>query len=149
MTSATDIIDTVAVQPVLIPREKITDNVCPKCGTWEITGEFVETGGGIAVQGMSCDVCDFRWKNIYDFAAIHLINEDLVIDMSPEAAPLHECSLDEDGICSNETEEPDDECRNKRLVASSKATATMTVVPEFEPEEEQVQVTRARGRGLR
>ena len=149
MTSATDTIDTVAVQPALIPRDEITDNVCPKCGSDEIAGGFVETGDCIAWQKMACGACDCRWKNIYDFAAVYLIDEDLVIDLPLESSPAHECSLDEDGICSNETEEPDDECRNKRLVASSKATATMTVVPEFEPEEEQVQVTRARGRGLR
>ena len=139
------------VQSVNIPLEQITDGVCPKCGSDEIAGEFVETGGGIAVQEISCGVCDCRWKNVYDFAAVYLIDEDLVIAIPREAQPAHECSLDESGICYNETEELNDECRERRLVASygaSKDDTQITAAPEFEPEQEQV--TRARRRrGMR
>ncbi len=58
-----------------IPVEDMTDTTCPKCGSSEITGRFVETGDGIASQELSCDVCDERWKNVYDFSAVYLIDE--------------------------------------------------------------------------
>lgn len=75
-------------QPVSIPREQITDEVCPKCGSDEIVGGSVETGGGIAVQETSCGVCDCRWKNVYDFAAVYLIDEDIVIEIGPVGVAL-------------------------------------------------------------
>lgn len=65
-----------------IPTDEMTDNNCPKCGSSEITGGFVETGDGIAVQKVSCDVCDAVWRNIYDFAAVELLDEDVVIEIT-------------------------------------------------------------------
>ena len=58
-----------------IPVEEMTDATCPKCGSSEITGGFVETGDDIASQELSCDVCYERCKNIYDFSAVYLIDE--------------------------------------------------------------------------
>ena len=38
---------------------------CPVCGSEEIEGEFVTTGGGEASQEMRCLTCDARWTDIY------------------------------------------------------------------------------------
>jgi formate dehydrogenase maturation protein FdhE len=38
---------------------------CPVCGSEEIEGGFVTTGGGEASQGMRCLRCDTRWTDIY------------------------------------------------------------------------------------
>lgn len=75
--------------PNHIPVEDMTDTTCPKCWSSEITGGFVETGDGIASQELSCDVCDERWKNVYDFSAVYLIDEGddgLVIEIPREDA---------------------------------------------------------------
>jgi len=38
---------------------------CPNCGCTEITGQFVETGGGAAQQEMSCENCGAEWTDVY------------------------------------------------------------------------------------
>jgi hypothetical protein len=38
---------------------------CPVCGSEEIEGGFVRTGGGEGSQGMRCLECDARWTDIY------------------------------------------------------------------------------------
>ena len=75
--------------PTHIPVEDMSDTTCPKCGTGEIQGGFVETGDGIASQELSCDVCDERWKNVYDFSAVYLIDageDGVVIEIPREDA---------------------------------------------------------------
>lgn len=67
-----------------IPVEDITDSTCPKCGSDDVVGDFIETGDGVAIQELYCTPCGCRWKNIYDFAAVYLIDEGedgLVIDI--------------------------------------------------------------------
>ena len=67
-----------------IPVEEMNDSTCPKCGSSEVTGAFTETGDGIASQAVTCDVCGERWKNVYDFSAVYLVDvgeDGLVIDM--------------------------------------------------------------------
>ncbi len=61
--------------PNHIPVEDMTDTTCPKCGSSEIAGGFVETGDGIASQELCCNVCKDRWKNVYDYSAVYLIDE--------------------------------------------------------------------------
>ena len=71
-----------------IPVEEMTDTTCPKCGSGYITGGFVETGSGVAVQEVSCNACDTTWRNIYDFAAVDLSEamDGLVIEIRQELA---------------------------------------------------------------
>jgi len=72
-----------------IPVEEMTDSRCPKCGSFEVTGDFVETGDGIASQEVSCGECGERWKNVYDFSVVYLIDEGLdglVIEIPREDA---------------------------------------------------------------
>lgn len=38
---------------------------CPNCGCTEITGQFVETGGGAAQQEMSCENCGAEGEDQY------------------------------------------------------------------------------------
>jgi hypothetical protein len=38
---------------------------CPHCGSDEIEGHEIETGGGSATQEMSCSVCDATWNDLY------------------------------------------------------------------------------------
>lgn len=58
-----------------IPIDEMTDSNCPKCGSHKVEGGFTETGHDGAVQEMSCNTCNARWKNIYDFSAVYLIDE--------------------------------------------------------------------------
>lgn len=77
-------IEDVAESATHIPVEDMTDSTCPRCGSDEVDGGFVETGGGSAVQTLSCNACDECWKNVYDFSAVYLIDEGvdgLVIDI--------------------------------------------------------------------
>lgn len=64
-----------------IPVEKMMDNICPKCGSDEITGGFVETGDGVAIQKLSCNVCNAIWRNIYDLSAVELVEDNVVIEI--------------------------------------------------------------------
>lgn len=48
-------------------EEHVTERgaACPNCGCTEITGQFVETGGGAAQQEMGCENCGAEWIDVY------------------------------------------------------------------------------------
>lgn len=64
-----------------IPVEDMTDNICPKCGSDDITVGFVETGDGVAIQKLSCNACDAIWRNVYDLSVVELLDDDVVIEI--------------------------------------------------------------------
>ncbi len=46
---------------------------CPFCGSEDIGGDDVTTGGGEAPQEMSCLECNARWNDVYDLVGIEVI----------------------------------------------------------------------------
>ena len=65
----TDVFSDETASSTHIPVEEMNDSTCPKCGSGEVTGGFIESGDGIASQRLTCDVCGERWMNVYDFSA--------------------------------------------------------------------------------
>lgn len=40
-------------------------NVCPVCGSHEVTGDNIEVDGSQAWQEVSCDQCGATWQDVY------------------------------------------------------------------------------------
>lgn len=75
------------VQPAQLTHY-YANHMCPKCSSTDITGGFVEIGEDCAVQEVSCSGCHSKWKNVYDFAAVFLIDEDIVIEVGPDGTAV-------------------------------------------------------------
>ena len=55
-----------------IPASELSDGICPRCGSEEISRGFVGTGDNAAIQSVACRACGAEWRNVYDFAAVML-----------------------------------------------------------------------------
>lgn len=49
------------------PKDLVRDDICPRCGSDDLDGDFVSRGGDSAVQEMYCRNCDETWENHYSF----------------------------------------------------------------------------------
>jgi len=45
-------------------------NSCPRCGSTNITGGFVEVDDRSAWQPVSCDECSAEWQDVYHLVAV-------------------------------------------------------------------------------
>lgn len=50
--------------------------VCPRCGSWDISGLKVEIDGDTSTQDVSCSDCDLCWTDVYTLS-------DIIIDDDP------------------------------------------------------------------
>lgn len=48
---------------------------CPKCGSHEVEGRFIESGSGEATQTMDCIDCELSWVDGYHLTGISVIHE--------------------------------------------------------------------------
>ena len=67
-----------------IPTSQLSDSICPRCGSEEISRGFVGTGDNTAIQSVACRACGAEWRNVYDFAAVTL--DDAVIEVGKGGA---------------------------------------------------------------
>ena len=47
--------------------QQLRDDYCPRCGSDDLEGDFVSSGGDSAIQDMSCRNCSASWENHYSF----------------------------------------------------------------------------------
>lgn len=89
-------------------------NLCPHCGTWDITGGEVEIAVGSATQEVHCNECDAEWVDHYKLTGY-------TFEVDPEAPEVIEYSVCSDCLTyvangvNDETSEAEDEHMQMRM----------------------------------
>ena len=61
--------------PEELRRDRLHDDMCPRCQSREVDGDFPAMGQDSAMQRMRCLGCGLIWNNIYEFKAVFLGKE--------------------------------------------------------------------------
>jgi hypothetical protein len=63
--------------PQYLAHRSNGDNNCPRCGSSEIEGEFVEIAGQFALQECGCNLCETTWVDRYTIDSFRLLHDGL------------------------------------------------------------------------
>ena len=66
------------------PERQVRDDVCPRCGSDDLDGDFVSSGGDSAIQEMFCPNCSETWENHYSFDRMDFPVTDKIVYVETE-----------------------------------------------------------------